>query len=82
MQVWADTGQQAKELAAVLPPLDAPLFKRLFFRVLEGGGWDAAASYAVGAYVKPVARGRLPWLFVVTPATCIRIAYYYSYYCH
>ena len=64
---WAQTRRLSREFKAIVgTPKDAA-FRAIFARVLEGGGWDAAA-----AAVKTRAKARLPFLVLVAGLNGIR----------
>ena len=46
-KIWERTEEESIELEKVLPAADSNEFKRLLFRVLEGGNWDGAMDHAL-----------------------------------
>lgn len=64
---WATTADSAKTLESIIGTPDAPVFKELFTRVLEDGGWDAAAATAS----KRTSESE-PWVVLVTGLNGIR----------
>lgn len=64
---WATTIAAASDLAGVLPGPDDPAFRRIFERVLVGGGWDAAVAAAEARDAD-----HRPWVVLVTGLNGIR----------
>ncbi|CAE7747972.1 CLC-G [Symbiodinium pilosum] len=64
---WPETEDASLQLADIIAGPDDPIFKQVFQRVLEGGGWDQAVTAAAsrGADSKP-------WAVLVTGLNGIR----------
>lgn len=66
-KIWAKTEEESIELEKVLPKADTSEFKRLFFRVLEGGQFDKALDS-----VSARRTGTKPWAVLITGLNGIR----------
>ena len=64
---WATTTDSAKTLATIIGSPDSPVFRKLFVRVLEDGGWKPAAAVAS---LRPAEYE--PWVVLVTGLNGIR----------
>ena len=60
---WATTADSAKTLESIIGTPDAPVFRKLFARVLEDGGWDTASKRPADSK---------PWVVLVTGLNGIR----------
>lgn len=66
---WENTERESIELEKVLPAVDTEEFKRLLFRVLEGGNWERAT---IESRSKGSDSTQKPWAVLITGLNGIR----------